>query len=220
MEEITRCQDLRDELQKELQTIKQQIIDTDDPELEQTYKDILESKEVEHRKLMVHLYQLKDEFKKKKLQNITKNRRKNALSANKEMMSIAHNDACKTAYNCIVIDPEEIALLFNVEYNQGQCVRPSKFVYKWFHDVSTRENNIIPLSPGVAIPQKYCEKRKKVIPVCFYFSYFFNDQEFLQKCTEYYHSFGIDFSLKKDNSPKKNRYWIELKLKDSGMIFF
>lgn len=226
MNEINACQDRRDLLNKEIQSLRQQIVDTDDTESEKGFQDMLCSKELELKKVMVKLYQLKDEFKKKRLKNIQNNRRKNTVfSQKKDIMTKARKDAYDTAFKAVAVEPEEIALLFStdqniIEYVPGRLVRPTKFAYKWFHDVSTRDKNIIPLSPGICIPQKYSEKHKKVIPIHFYFSYFFNDDEFIKQCSEYYHSYGIDFTLKKDICPKKQRYWIELKLKQEGYIYF
>jgi hypothetical protein len=143
------------------------------------------------------------------------NNRRRSNKDNRKTFHFAKKDAENRVFSIVALPVEEIAQCFStssffIDPWQGP-VRPPKFVYSWYHDLRIKENNLIPLSPGIEIPKKRDPKTGQVKNIDFLVSFFYSDSNFLEMCQNYYKSFGISISIKKDKKYNK-KWWIKLKV--------
>jgi hypothetical protein len=133
---------------------------------------------------------------------------KNAISEE------ALRDASQTAFKIICVPPERIAEFFAISnysllISQGIIhVVPPKQQHSWTYPCNMR----IPLSSGVRTPRLNDGK-----PMFFTISKFIFDQEFLQRCRNYYQIYGIDITFEKD--AQKNKWKIILKPSNTKHFF-
>ena len=134
---------------------------------------------------------------------------------NRRIFAIAKKDAEERMFSIVALSDYEIAQCFSTENFFIRCdlgpVRPPKFVYSWYHDLSKKENNIIPLSHGIEIPKKRNQVTGEVRDVNFLVSYFYGNTMFLERCQSYYRTFGLSLSIRKDKKFNR-RWWIKLKV--------
>lgn len=157
------------------------------------------------------------------MRNASSGRRKGDAN-NRRIFAIAKKDAEERMFSIVALTDYEIAQCFSTENFFIRCdlgpVRPPKFVYSWYHDLSKKENNIIPLSPGIETPKKRNQVSGEIHDVNFLVSYFYGNPMFLERCQSYYRTFGLSLSIKKDKKYNR-RWWIKLKVdNDENKILF
>ena len=127
---------------------------------------------------------------------------------NQMIFEAARADAEKRVKMMFQLPLEEIAELFDVRCDAGP-VAPEKEYISWPHVTNTREDNIVPLSPGVKVPKKFNHTTKKLNDYLFTLSGFFKNPAFIDKLQSYYDSLGLEISIKQDRT-QKFKGWIKL----------
>lgn len=85
----------------------------------------------------------------------------------------------------------------------------------WFHDLKHERDDIVILDNTTEVPQTFCKIKKKVRPIYFRCSRFFQNDNFLASCDIYYNKFGLTIDITQDNSIK-GKWWVNLKEKSSN----
>ena len=201
-------------LQKNIDSVENTILNDDDDCEESSwrlmkkgYEEQLEQKKEEL--IMIEKEKI-DTFLKK-----ASNNRRRSDKDNRKTFHFAKKDAENRVFSIVALPVEEIAQCFStssffIDPWKGP-VRPPKFVYSWYHDLRRKDNNLIPLSPGIEVPKKRDTKTGLVRDIQFLISFFYSDPKFLEMCQDYYKPFGITITIKQDK--KFNRkWWIKLKI--------
>lgn len=82
----------------------------------------------------------------------------------------------------------------------------------WFHDLKHERDDIVILDNTTEVPQTFCKIKKKVRPIHFRCSRFFQNDNFLASCDIYYNKFGLTIDIVQDNTIK-GKWWVNLKEK-------
>lgn len=133
---------------------------------------------------------------------------------NKEF-NIAKRDAEQRVFEILKLDHGEIASMFStdihfLDHTRGP-VTPRKKTISWPHIIKGRQENVIPLSPGIPIPKRFDQRDKKLKDYIFTLSSFFNNPRFLKKMNEYYFPLGLEMTITQDKK-FKNKWWIRLRV--------
>lgn len=202
----------KNKLKEEIKQLKDKHLIETDLEVEILLEDQIQSKELELDKITKELYSIQSEIKNRFMNNAFNVRKKNSLISN--VYKIARKDAEDTVFDMIAVPPDTIAFFFSVPGHTIDCthigdVLPSKLSYSWYLNLSKRENNVIPLSPGVETPERQLPDGN-FKNVTFYVDYFLDNKSFFRRCQEYYYKrYFLDFIIKKDKK-KKRHYTIIL----------
>lgn len=196
-------------IEKEIKVVSDAILKDDNDSPESSWRMMklsLEETLGEKKKTVTKIEQDNiDKFIQKAAHNRTRN--------NQQPFNVAKADAESRVFHIVALPADEIAYCFSTSNLQivpaWGNVRPYKLVYMWNHDLRKRENNIIPLSPGIEVPTKKDPVTGEVKDIHFMISFFYSDPKFIEKCTEYYKAFGITFSLTKDKKIN-NKFYIKL----------
>ena len=213
-----------DELKKGIKNLEDELLNEDTVDEENPWALKLEAQR--H-----HLESLEKEIlqdEKNEIDNFFKRAHRARIGSNKggdgKLFQVAKNDAEGRVFGIVALSCEIIADCFStpqVYLNPwGGPVKAVKYVYSWYHDLRKRENNIIPLSPGIISPRKRDQKTGEYKDIQFLISFFYSDKEFVKKCVDYYAHFGLELTIRKDK--KFNRkWWIKLKVNNpENMIYF
>jgi hypothetical protein len=202
-------------LEIDLQHLREQYNQETDEEKEIQWSQMIEAKEKQLEHIKNDLFKQQQEIKNQFMNNIFRKR-----SLNMDEFNIAKKDAEDTAFKIITASPNDIAQFFSTRTKNivaEGIVRPNKFIHSWFYPIKTQ--NIIPLSPGISPPQTrqkdgtYRETEFKMDRILI-------DKQFIQRCKEYYDSFGIDLTISKDKEyNRRKRFWITLKIKNGYLNF-
>ena len=201
-------------LQKNIASVENTILNDDDDCEESSWRLMKKAYEEQLEQKKKELVTIENEKINNFIKKATNNRRRSNKD-NRKTFHFAKKDAESRVFSIIALPVEEIAQCFStssffIDPWQGP-VRPPKFVYSWYHDLRKRENNLIPLSPGIEVPKKRDVKTGQVRDIQFLISFFYSDPKFLEMCQSYYKPFGITITIKKDK--KYNRkWWIKLKV--------
>ena len=219
--DIEKLLDEKEKIKKDLSTLKDKLIEEENEDMELIWKDQIDSKEIILGEIMDKIFKIQESKKNKFLNNISNKRNKNSLNTN--LFKIAKKDAENILFSAIAAPPTDICNLFStndniIKYIQGANVRSNKICYKWYHDVTKRDDNIIPPSPGIEIPRKTMSDGR-TRPIYFLAERFYRDEQFIKRCTDYYKQFNINFSIKTDKGNKK-KFWIYLNLNPDCLIHF
>lgn len=212
----------KETLTSEIIQLKEHSLQATSEEEEKSWESAIESKEIHLNNITTEIVRLQGELKQQFLNDIFHKRSHNTQE--NEKLKIAKEDAEQTAFNIIILSPEEIANFFStryhkIEYEKGTRVFPKKFSYVWFYPVNQRKLNVIPLSPGIEIPQRKVNSGEYK-DILFTMEKFFKDRKFVTKCKEYYKQFNINLDISRDKNYKKKKYWIHLNLNNNGFIQF
>ncbi len=205
---------------QELKIIEDSHLNETDDEMELLLEEQIRSKEIEIDKLSKQIHGIQSEIKRRFMNNAFNIRKKNSPISN--TYKIACKDAEDTVFDMVAVPSETIAFFFSTGDNIIDCtqfgdVLPSKLSYSWFLNLFKRENNVIPLSPGIETPQKQLSNGN-FVNVTFFVEYFLNNKTFIKRCRDYYKNYFIDFIIKKDKKKKKH-YTIILNVSPSGIRF-
>tara|TARA_X000000950_G_scaffold279630_1_gene372724 strand:+ start:3066 stop:3485 length:420 start_codon:yes stop_codon:yes gene_type:complete len=85
----------------------------------------------------------------------------------------------------------------------------------WFHDLKHERDDIVILDNTTEVPQTFCKIKKKVRPIYFRCSRFFQNDNFLASCDIYYNKFGLTIDIVQDNTIK-GKWWVNLKEKSTN----
>lgn len=79
----------------------------------------------------------------------------------------------------------------------------------WFHDLKNESDDIVNLGKNTVTPITFCKKKQRLRNIYFRCSRFFQDQEFINSCSEYYKQFGLKINISPDNIIK-GKWWVNL----------
>jgi len=222
--EILILNEKRETLKREISVIKEALLNEDDPEQELVWEGNLRSKENTLNDVTDKIEDMQTKIQNDFVRNII-NKRNVSLSQNSDIFAKARADTENTIYNCLIMKSEEIARgfstdLFEIRPESGTQVYPKKVEFSWFHEFrSNGYDKIIPLSPGVEQPFRYCRKTKKRKKVLFYIDKLYNDPQFIKRCNEYYDQYNLSLKIKQDRQ-NRNKYWISLNILEDGRLIF
>ena len=210
-----------EKLKKQISLTEESLLSEDDPDCEKAWKDKLEAEKEQLEKIQGRIKKKMEDD----IQNFVKRaggvRFKSDKSERRDFQ-IAKKDAEDRLFFVITMSPEQIAQCFSTDDNildpWGGPVNVSKYVHSWFHDLRKRENNIIPLSPGVKTPTKKDIKSGQLKEVQFLISHFYTDNRFIKRCAEYFNSYGIELTIRKDKKINR-KWWIKLKVMQDVIYF-
>lgn len=211
------------ELKNEISFLKEKHLNEDDPEQEELWNTQVKSKEIILKDVSENIRKLQHNIKQKFIHNIHKKRSKHSFSSN--IFRLAQKDAEDFVFNYIIILPPEIIAEYfstssHILTHTNGPVCPSKLSYKWYHDLKNPDDNIIPLSDHIEIPQKRNDNGS-FTPITFFISYFYNNKNFIQRCKDfYYNKHHIHFFIQQDRKIKHKRYWITLNIDKDGILIF
>lgn len=196
----------KNSIKEELKQLKDKHLLETDPEIEILMEDQIQSKELELDKITKQLHSIQSEIKNRFMNNAFNVRKKNSSISN--VYKIARKDAEDTVFDMVAVPPETIAFFFSVPGHTIDCthigdVLPSKLSYSWYLNLSKRENNVIPLSPGIETPERQLPDGN-FRNVTFYVDYFLDNKAFLKRCEEYYKKYFLKFIVKKDKKRKRH----------------
>lgn len=212
-------EDLR-KLKEEIRHLNDDIINTDDIEYENLLRDSLKAKEKILEGIQNEIDRNKTTIRQEKLTQMKKIR---GQHRDKRKYEIAELDAKEFVFYALCSTGPEIANYFSnsnriIEYKEGTTVFPDKLSHKWYHDVSRTSNNIIPLSPGIEVPQRMVKNELR--DVQFFFSNLYKDKKLIEDCKNYYKNrFSLDFTIEEDKG-KYKKFWMQIKVGDQGVITF
>ncbi len=210
-------------LNKEIATVEDTILNDDDDHEESPWR--LMKKGLEDQAI-----ELDEKIRKESLKlvdNFVQRASSNRIRSNKDtrkVFGLAKRDAEDRVFSIVVMSDNDIAQCFStnsffIDPTKGP-VRPPKFNYSWYHDLKRRENNLIPLSPGIEVPKKRDPKSGEVKDINFMVSFFYSDKRFLERCKEYYRSYGLSLDISKDKKIR-HKWWIKLCVdNEEGKILF
>lgn len=208
--------------------LKDQITTLDNEILNLDYEDQLKEHLLERLKNRIEKYKLVEAEKRmESINNFMKKAQKRRTNNNKESKIIfdkARKDAEDRVFSVLAMDKGDIADCFStpdlyIDPTRGS-VRPRKFIYSWFQDLRKRENNVIPLSPGIEVPKKIDKEKGIIKNIDFQISFFLQNEQFIERCKKYYRCFGLEFIVQKDNKIR-NKWWIKLRVDNpEKKIFF
>lgn len=213
----------RDQLTDEVSNFREKYKNETDTTLEEQWKNAAQAKEIELAEIENQIHTLQGTIKNEFLQNIFNNRKKGRLPQHSEIFKIARKDAEETAFQTLILSPQEIAHFFSTDDCIIRCtdgnVRPKKFFYKWYVPLQHRKQNVIPLSPGIKVPKKHFPNGQ-VKDVTFTMERFYSDSKFIQYCQHYYDQFNLKIDITRDKNKQSKRFFIQLSLKNDGIITF
>jgi len=79
----------------------------------------------------------------------------------------------------------------------------------WFHDLKNESDDIVNLGKNTQAPITFCKKKQRLRNIYFRCSRFFQDQNFLNSCSEYYKQFGLKIYISSDNIIK-GKWWVNI----------
>ena len=79
----------------------------------------------------------------------------------------------------------------------------------WFHDLKNESYDIVNLGKNIQTPITFCKKKQRLRNIYFRCSRFFQDQNFLNSCSEYYKQFGLKINISPDNIIK-GKWWVNI----------
>lgn len=132
------------------------------------------------------------------------------------VFNIAKNDAEKRVLDIFKLSDQEVAELFSDEEDLSHCagpVIPDKMMTSWPFIIKGRENNIVPLSPGIKVPRKFDDKTQTYKDYNFMVSSFLRDNKFISKLNEHYSRLSLELSVTQD-AKFKNKWWFKLMVND------
>lgn len=218
---ISDIEKMIEKLKSQIKLLDYELLNSDD----ENPKDILIMQRMKQYLLELEIDEAKkrqvsiDTFMKKALSLRGKNDKDN-----RKIFAIARNDAENRVFSIIALPAEEIAQCFSsmelyINPDKGD-VKPNKFVYSWFHDLRKRDNNVIPLSPGIVNPKKFDPKTKEIRETIFMISFFFENPKFVERCQDYYRKFGLAIDIYMDQRIQR-KWWIRLKVDNpENKIYF
>lgn len=216
-EKLKELRDQKLSLEKEIISLRENSLH--DMNESEDWIPLIQSKELMISNIKKEICKLQSTLKQEFLKDIHHRRSKNAQEV--DVFKIALKDAEETAYNIVTLNPEDIAHFFSTKYQiiepKGSVRPTNKFYYQWFFPLDHR--NIIPLSPGIEIPQRV-DRNGMVKDVIFTMERFFKNKKFVQKCKDYYNIFNLNLDIFRDKNYKLRRYWIKIYLKNDGVIYF
>lgn len=210
-------------LNKEIATVEDTILNDDDDHDESPWR--LMKKGLEDQIIAINEKIRKESLK--MVDNFVNRASNNRIRSNKDTrqaFGLAKRDAEERVFSIVTMSANDIAQCFStnnffIDPTKGS-VRPPRFNYSWYHDLRRRENNVIPLSPGIEVPKKRDPKSGEVKDINFMVSFFYSDAKFLERCKDYYRSYGLSLDLSKDKKVR-HKWWIKLSVdNEEGKIIF
>lgn len=192
----------------EIKNLDEEILNEDDePAKLEAIMDILK-KYRDH--LIIMESQLRQESINEFMNKATKQRTQAIRNDSNKIFNIARSDAEQRAASIFLLDQDEIRNMFQMS---------KKFV-SWSHIIRNRDEDIIPLTPGVAIPERFNQKTKQMEDYVFRLSSLFRNPNprFMKIINDHYHPMGLDLTITQD-AKYKNKWWIRLQCHNSEIIF-
>lgn len=221
--ELKQYRNTKDELEREIKDLNTKLLNEIDKENEITWEYTLEAKNLELNKINDKIYEYQKKIKDRFLNNILKKQSKSIIQ-DSDVFKKAKEDAEYTAFIIVAKQPEDIATFFSTKdcniRVSDKVVYPNRFTYYWDISVRYRSENVIPLSPGIEIPQKRM-RDGNYKDIFFTLTWFFTNNEFINKCKTYYNQFNLNMEITKHkNFTYKKSFWIQLSLKKDGLLKF
>ena len=202
-------------IEEVIKSLDEEILNNDDDDEGEMLENILEQMKEIKEQLIIKESTLRQE----QVNNFTRQAKQQRINHRKQdqnkVYNIARRDAEKTIMGIFIMDNEEIASMFStdtffINHERGP-VKPPKMVVSWPHIIRGRENNIIPLSPGIQIPKRFDTVKKQTVDHIFTLSSFFKNPKFISRVNEHYSPLGLDLNVKQDKK-YKNKWWITLRV--------
>lgn len=202
-------------IEQHIKSLDEEILNTDNDTESETLEEIMENMKEIQEQLIIKESTLRQE----QVNNFTRQAKQQRINHRKQDKNKTYNIARKDAENTImgifILDNDEIASMFStdtffINHEKGP-VKPQKMLVSWPHIIRGRENNIIPLSPGIQIPKRFDTVKKQTVDHIFTLSSFFKNPKFISKVNEHYSPLGLDLNVKQDKK-YKNKWWISLRV--------
>ena len=121
-----------------------------------------------------------------------------------EVFQKAMDEAFKKVKEAVCLPVDTLKKLWN-ENKEDRTIN-------WFHDLKNERDDIVILDNTTEIPQTFCKIKKKIRPIYFRCSRFFQNNDFLASCDIYYNKLGLTIEISPDNIVK-GKWWVNLKEK-------
>lgn len=224
MSDLQQLKHQKTQLEKDIESLQEMYNQEVDEQKEFEWQASIDAKKIELDHMNQRIYKTQSEIQSRFLNNMFRKRSIDAKESS--VYNDAKKDAESIAFAIIAIPTEEIASYFSTPkliitpdiINSGK-VHPRKFIHRWYIEVDG-DKNIIPLSPGIQIPQRQCKSTRKYIDVQFKLDRVLMNPNFQNACRNYYKQYGIEIKISKDtNYHKRKRLWICLRV-TKGTIYF
>lgn len=194
---VLECFELEAGLKKEVDQIVERLMNITDADEAGSWEELLQAKQLELEKVTKERESLQTRIKNDFINNI---RKKSVPRRDREAFKLAKQDAYNTVFEGIAFPAEVIADMFSTDHVKVHACSnsrafPAKLSYEWEHTLTRFKEKVVPLSPHVEPPTRWCPKKNQQQPVFFMLDTIYQDRAFQRRVAEYYKQFNLSFSV-------------------------
>lgn len=105
-----------------------------------------------------------------------------------------------------------------IQNENGYLVYPTYKQNYWFDTIKKHEN-IIPLKYGMDVPKRKDLKTNKIVDIRFTITWYYQREEFIRLCNEYFKQFNLGFEIEKSEK-RKNSWKLTMYILDNKEYIF